>query len=173
MDVILYSALVVATGAERVVEFVISRRNAAVAFSRGGLEFGVRQMPWMVGLHTLLLVGCLVEAPFRPFVPALGWPMLVVALACQAGRYWCIHSLGSAWNTRVIVVPGDRPVLSRGPYRWLKHPNYWIVALEGVALPLVHTAWVTAISFTVLNAVLLLRFRIPLENGALRMLTAR
>ncbi|MDM4763300.1 isoprenylcysteine carboxylmethyltransferase family protein [Galbitalea sp. SE-J8] len=170
MSVLLFWALVVGTGAERVGELVVSRRNAAAALARGGVESGRRQLPWMIALHTALLVGCLVEAPFRPFVPALGWPMLAVALACQAGRYWCIGSLGAAWNTRVIVVPGDRAVADLGPYRWVRHPNYWIVAIEGVAVPLVHTAWVTALAFTVLNAVLLLRFRIPVEERALRAL---
>ena len=117
-----------------------------------------------------MLVGCLAEVWLldRPFLPWLGWPMLVVALLCQAGRYWVIWALGHQWNTRVIVVPG-MPLVRRGPYRWpwLRHPNYWIVAIEGVALPLVHTAWITALVFTVLNAVLLLRFRIPAEERAL------
>jgi methyltransferase len=96
--------------------------------------------------------------------------MLVIALLCQAGRYWIIHSLGAQWNTRVIVVPGAKRVVDRGPYRlaWLPHPNYLLVAIEGIALPLVHTAWITAIAFTVLNAVLLVGFRIPTEDRALR-----
>ena len=101
-------------------------------------------------------------------VPLLGWPMLAIALACQAGRYWVIRSLGEQWNTRVIVVPGAARVRARGLYRVMNHPNYVIVAIEGVALPLVHTAWITAIAFTVLNAVLLLGFRIPTEDKALR-----
>jgi methyltransferase len=174
VSVVLFTLLVLATGAERIWEMVVSRRHAAAAFARGGVEFGTRQMPWMVSLHTAFLLGCIVEvlAADRPFLPALGWPMLVLAIACQAGRYWCIASLGSAWNTRVIVVPGDKLVTARGPYRWVHHPNYWIVAIEGIALPLVHTAWVTAIVFTVLNAILLLGFRIPLEKRALRMLVA-
>jgi methyltransferase len=71
----------------------------------------------------------------------------------------------------VIVVPGAARVVARGPYRWFTHPNYVVVAVEGIALPLVHTAWITAIAFTVLNAVLLLAFRIPTENRALRELT--
>ena len=90
---------------------------------------------------------------------------------CQGARYWIISSLGSQWNTRVIVVPGAARVVARGPYRWFTHPNYVVVAVEGIALPLVHTAWITAIAFTVLNAVLLLAFRIPTENRALRELT--
>jgi methyltransferase len=72
----------------------------------------------------------------------------------------------------VIVVPGANRV-RRGPYRftWLSHPNYWIVAIEGIALPMIHSAWVTAIAFTILNAILLLGFRIPTENKALAFLT--
>jgi methyltransferase len=171
----LYLVLVLLTGAERIGELVISKRNAATAFAQGGVEYGQRHFPWMVTLHTGFLLACIVEvfAGDRPFIPAIGWPMLVIALACQVGRYWCITSLGSQWNTRVIVVPGARIVVDRGPYawRWLRHPNYVIVAIEGVALPLVHTAWITAIAFTVLNAILLLRFRLPVENRALRTLT--
>ena len=169
-----YLVLVLATGAERIVELVISKRNATAAFARGGVEYGQRHFPFMVVLHTGFLLACLAEVFLldRPFLPWLGWPMLVIALLCQAGRYWVIHSLGAQWNTRVIVIPGAGRVVSRGPYRWswLRHPNYWIVAIEGIALPLVHTAWVTALVFTVLNAILLLRFRIPVENEALRRL---
>jgi methyltransferase len=97
--------------------------------------------------------------------------MLVIALLCQGGRWWIIGTLGHQWNTRVIVVPGLGRV-SRGPYRftWLPHPNYLIVAIEGIALPLVYTAWITALTFTVLNAILLLGFRIPTEDRALKAL---
>jgi len=104
-------------------------------------------------------------------VPWLGWPMLALVLASQGLRWWCIATLGERWNTRVIVVPG-LPLVRRGPYRWLAHPNYVAVAVEGVALPLVHTAWVTAVAFTVLNAWLLLAFRIPAEERALRLADA-
>lgn len=175
MSALLYGLFVLATGVERLVELVISKRHAALAFARGGVEHGRRHFPVMVVLHTGLLVACVAEVVLldRPFIGALGWPMLVVALLCQAGRYWVIASLGEQWNTRVIVVPGAGRV-TRGPYRfaWLRHPNYWIVAIEGIALPLVHSAWITAIVFTVLNAVLLLGFRIPVENRALRVLQA-
>ncbi len=171
-----YLALILATGVERLVELVISKRNARWAFERGGIEYGQGHFPAMVALHTGLLVACVAEVYFfdRPFIPWLGWPMLAVVVLCQAGRYWIISSLGHQWNTRVIVVPGLGRV-ERGPYRfsWMRHPNYIVVAIEGIALPLVHTAWVTAIVFTALNAVLLLAFRIPTENRALAALDAR
>lgn len=172
---IAFSILILLTGAERLGELIISTRNARWAFERGGIEFGARHFPAMVALHTGLLLSALAEVWLlqRPFIPLLGWPVLILALACQLGRYWVIWALGPQWNTRVIVVPGLGRV-TRGPYRWswLKHPNYLIVVIEGIALPLVHTAWVTAILFTVLNAVLLLRFRIPTEDRALGTLTA-
>ncbi|MDN4613602.1 isoprenylcysteine carboxyl methyltransferase family protein [Leifsonia sp. F6_8S_P_1B] len=163
-----YVILVLATGAERIAELVVSTRNARWSFARGGVEFGRGHFPPMVALHTGLLLACLAEVWFldRPFIPWLGWPMLVLVLASQALRWWCIGALGPRWNTRVIIVR-DLPLATRGPYRWLKHPNYVAVVVEGFALPLVHTAWITAIAFTVLNAILLLAVRIPCENRAL------
>ena len=165
---IAYLVLILVTGAERIVELVLSTRNARAAFAQGGVEYGKRHFPWMVALHTGLLLACLAEvyAGDRPFLPWLGWPMLALVILSQALRYWCIASLGPQWNTRVIVVPGLR-LVTRGPYRWLRHPNYVAVVVEGFGLPLVHTAWVTALAFTVFNAVLLLAFRIPTENRAL------
>jgi methyltransferase len=91
--------------------------------------------------------------------------MLALVLASQALRWWCIATLGPRWNTRVIVVR-DLPLVTRGPYRWFTHPNYVAVVVEGFALPLVHTAWVTALVFTILNAWLLV-VRIRCENRAL------
>ncbi len=163
-----YIALVVATGVERLVELVISKRNADRAFADGGVEYGQKHFRWMVALHTGLLAACIAEAVLldRPFIPALGWPMLVLVILSQALRYWCIATLGRQWNTRVIVVPGLH-LVATGPYKWLRHPNYLAVVVEGFALPLVHSAWLTAVTFTVLNAVLLLRFRIPTEERAL------
>lgn len=163
-----YAALILAIGLERVAELVVSARNARWSFARGGVESGRGHFPPMVLLHAGLLVACLVEVNVagREFVPIIGLPALVLVVASQALRWWCIATLGPRWNTRVIVVPG-LPLVASGPYRWLRHPNYVAVVLEGLALPLVHTAWVTALSFTVLNAVLLLRFRIPAEERAL------
>jgi len=160
-----YAALIVAVAGERLAELVISKRNLTWAYARGGHEHGFGHYPFMVVLHTGLLVSCLVEAGQRAFVPALGWLMLAVVLLAQALRWWCITVLGRRWNTRIVVVPGV-PLVDRGPYRWLRHPNYVAVVLEGIALPLVHSAWVTAIAFTVVNAGLL-RVRIAAENAAL------
>lgn len=162
-----FTVLVALVGLERVAELVVSVRNAAWSRERGGVEHGLGHFPFMVVLHTGLLVGALVEAWVRrPDVPPiLAWSMLALVVASQVLRWWCIATLGRRWNTRVIVVPGLPPVAS-GPYRWLRHPNYVAVVVEGVALPLVHAAWVTAVVFTVLNAGLL-AVRIRVEDRAL------
>ena len=160
-----YVLLIAVVAVERVAELVVSQRNLAWRRAHGGVEFGVRHYPAMVVLHIGLLAGCLVEAVYRPFVPALGWPMLVVVLAAQGLRWWCIATLGHQWNTRVVVIP-DAARVTGGPYRFLSHPNYVAVVVEGIALPLVHTAWVTAVVFTVLNA-FVLHTRIGVENSAL------
>lgn len=168
LSVVLYVALVVAVIAARLVELRVAARHLAWARERGGIESGAGHYPVMVALHTALLAGCLAEVVLadRPFVPWLGWPMLALLVAAHALRWWCIRTLGPQWNTRVVVVPG-LPLVTGGPYRWLRHPNYVAVVAEGIALPLVHTAWVTAVAFTVANLVLLLGVRIPVEERAL------
>lgn len=165
--------VVAATACERLVELVVSARHARWALARGGVERGRGHFGPMVALHTGLLVACVVEVLVadRPFLPWLGWPSLVAVVGSQVLRWWCVRTLGPQWNTRVIVVPG-LSLVRTGPYRWLRHPNYVAVAVEGAALPLVHTAWVTALAFTVLNAALLLGARIPSEERALAELAA-
>jgi methyltransferase len=162
-----FTVLVALVGVERLVELVISNRNAAWSWEQGGRETGRAHYTVMVVLHTGLLVGMLVEAWVRrPEVPALlAGVMLALAVASQGLRWWCIATLGRRWNTRVIVVP-DLPLVRSGPYRFFRHPNYVAVVVEGIALPLVHAAWVTAVVFTVANAALL-RVRLRVENDAL------
>ncbi|WP_285569441.1 isoprenylcysteine carboxyl methyltransferase family protein [Streptomyces sp. RTGN2] len=162
-----YTALVLAVAGERLAELVVALRHTRWALARGGTESGRGHYPAMVALHTALLAGCLVEAGLadRPFVPLLGWTMTAVVIAAQALRWWCIRTLGPRWNTRVIVVPG-LPLVTGGPYRLMRHPNYVAVAAEGLALPLVHGSWVTAVVFTVLNAALM-AVRIRCEDAAL------
>jgi methyltransferase len=170
---VLFTVLIVLVAVERLAELVVSKRNAAWSLAQGGVETGQRHYVVMVVLHGGLLVGALVEVWVRrpdPH-PALAWSMLVMVLASQALRWWCIATLGRRWNTRVIVVPG-LALVTGGPYRFLPHPNYVAVVLEGFALPLVGGAWVTALVFTVCNAVLL-TVRIRVENLALRTLGER
>lgn len=167
-----FTVLVSLVALERVAELAVSRRNTAWALVRGGAEHGAGHYPAMVLLHAALLAGAVgeVAVAHRPFVPLLGWPMLLLVLASQGLRWWCIGTLGRQWSTRVVVVP-DLERVGRGPYAVTRHPNYVAVAVEGAALPLVHSAWLTAIVFTVLNAALL-TVRIRVENAALRSLAS-
>lgn len=163
-----FTLLVAAVAIERLVELRVSLRHARWALARGGVETGRGHYPWMVALHTGLLGGCLLEVwlldpGLRPWI---GWLMLTLVAGSQALRWWCIRTLGPRWNTRVIVVPG-LPLVTEGPYRWLRHPNYVAVVVEGLALPLVHGAWRTALVFAVLNA-WVLAVRLATEEKALR-----
>jgi methyltransferase len=164
---ILYLGLVLAGVLERVAELVVSERHIRWAKARGGIESGQGHYPAMVALQVGLGVGCVAEVFLldRPFVPVLGWSMLAVVVAAQALRWWCIATLGPRWNTRVVVIPG-LPLVKAGPYRWLRHPNYVAVVAEGIAFPLVHGAWLTALCFTLLNS-MVLTLRIRTEDRAL------
>lgn len=163
----LATVLVLAVGIERVVELVLSNRNARAMIARGGIERGARHYPVMVVLHTALLAGCLLEPRLlpRPFFPSIVWPMVAVAIGAQALRWWAIATLRGRWSTRVVIIPGEARV-AHGPYRIVPHPNYLAVVMEGIALPVACSAWVTAAVFTVANAVLL-GVRIRAEDAAL------
>jgi methyltransferase len=165
--VIVYYTLLVVITFERLAELVVSQRHAAELLRRGGVEYGQRHFPVMVALHAALLVGCWLEpiALHRTFVPALTYSMIAVVVAANALRWWCIATLGTRWTARVIVLPGI-PVVGSGPYRWFAHPNYVAVIVEGAALPLAGSAWITACTFTALNAALL-TVRLRCETRAL------
>jgi methyltransferase len=164
---IVFYVLLAVIAVERVAELVVSQRHAVASLGRGGVEYGQRHFPVMVTLHTALLAGCLAEPLLlhRTFIPALAWPMLVLVVAANTLRWWCIATLGPRWTARVIVMPG-LPLVKAGPYRWFAHPNYVAVVIEGAALPLVGSAWITAGVFTVLNAALL-TVRLRCETRAL------
>lgn len=158
---------------QRLLELRLARRNEAWAKSRGALEYAPGHYPLFFALHSAWLIGILVEGLARG--ARLGpywWLWLAVYGLAQFGRYWVIATLGPYWNTRILIVPdGER--VRRGPYRFLSHPNYVVVALEVLTGPLIFGAWVTAIVFSLLNAALLLGVRIPAEERALEAYRAR
>jgi methyltransferase len=162
-----YLGLLALLSCERVIELLLSRRNARRAFARGGREHGRGHFPAMALLHAAFLCSCALEVILlrRAFPGIAGFIALGALAAAQALRYWAIASLGDRWNVRVIVVPGDEPVVS-GPYRFVRHPNYLAVAVEMLAIPLVHGALFTAAVFSAANAALL-RVRIRAEEEAL------
>lgn len=162
-----YELCLAAVACERAVELVVSERHVRALLARGAFERGRGHYPAMVALHASFLVACALEPALlsRPFVPALGAAMLAVVLASQALRWWCVATLGVHWSARLVVLPGA-PRVARGPYRYFSHPNYVAVVAELAALPLVHSAWITAALFSVANAALL-SVRVRAEDTAL------
>jgi methyltransferase len=153
-------------GLQRLVELLLSRRHERLLRLRGAVERGSGHYPMIVALHILWLLSTLVEGLLRGPDPPSYWPLsLALFLLVQPLRYWAIFSLGEYWNTRILVVPGTK-LVRRGPYRYLRHPNYVVVAVEIFTFPLVFGAWITAVVFSTLNAALLY-VRIKSENRAL------
>lgn len=157
---------VVLVAVQRLFELVLARRNERRARARGAIERGRGHYPLIVALHVLWLASTLVESVLRgPEIPAF-WPLpLALFLLVQPLRYWAIFSLGESWNTKILVVPGAKTI-GRGPYKYLNHPNYVVVVVEILTFPLIFGAWVSALVFTLLNAVVLC-VRITEENRAL------
>lgn len=167
LEHIAYLTVVFAVALERIVELFVSNRNAQSAFDQGGKEYGQGHFGFMKVMHTLFLIACPAEVLLldRNPEPWLWVPMFLVVLGTMSLRYWAIGTLGSRWNTRVIVVPGLQAV-SEGPYKYMRHPNYVAVVLELIALPLMGGAWITALVFSVVNLALL-KVRIDCEEAAL------
>jgi methyltransferase len=163
---VLFVFAVALVAVQRLFELVLARRNERRARARGAVERGQRHYLLIVALHTLWLVSTLVEGLLRgPDIPAF-WPVpLALFLLVQPLRYWAIFSLGKRWNTKILVLPGEKPIRC-GPYRYLDHPNYVVVVVEILTFPLIFGAWITALIFTVLNAAIL-SVRIREENRAL------
>lgn len=146
---------------QRLIELIWAQRNTARLRAAGGVEFGAAHYPVMVALHAFWLLGLWFAGHDNPVAPV--W--LAVFVFLQFGRLWVLVSLGVRWTTRVIVLPGTAPV-ARGPYRWFRHPNYWVVVLEIAVVPLALGLPVFALVFSMANAVLL-AVRIRVENRAL------
>jgi len=154
--------IVVAVALQRLLELVLAKRNTARLLAEGGVEIGRGHYLPIVLLHSGWLVVLFVRTPADA---AVNLCLIVFFVLLQAGRVWVIASLGRYWTTRIITVQ-DAPLIDRGPYRWLNHPNYVIVALELAVLPLAFGDWLIALAFTVANGALMY-MRIPAENRAL------
>jgi methyltransferase len=148
--------------AQRLGELMIANRNTKRLLERGGREIGAGHYPLFIVLHTAWLASLAILVPFDR------WPNLELIglyLLLQLGRIWVITSLGPYWTTRIITLD-NAPTIRRGPYRFLRHPNYLVVAGEIAVLPLAFGAWRLALIFSILNA-LLIAYRIRVEEAAL------
>lgn len=157
--------LLVATVIQRLAELVRARKNERRLRSEGAVEFGAAHYPAIVVLHTLWIVAMIAEAIWIPRTISPFWiPLLVTWLAAQALRIWTLRTLGDRWTTRVFYLPGEEPVKS-GPYRYLRHPNYVVVIVEIAVLPLIFGCLITAVTFSIVNGVVL-AIRIRSEERA-------
>ncbi|MFC3833161.1 MULTISPECIES: isoprenylcysteine carboxyl methyltransferase family protein [Deinococcus] len=156
--------LVLALAAQRLLELRVARRNERWARAHGAVEYGQAHYPLFFVLHPAWMLSTYLEG--RRSAGRVNLPALLALLLAQPLRYWVIRTLGRYWNTRILIVPGGERVTG-GPFRYVTHPNYAVVALEIASAPLAVGAWRTALAFTLLNAALLLLIRIPAEERAL------
>ncbi len=163
----LFSCLIGFVILQRVVELVLAKRNEQRLKKNGAIEFGTGHYPWMVFLHTGFFSVLIIEVvAFQREVSSLWMLWLAIFVLAQLGRMWVISSLGEYWNTKIIVLPNAK-VIAKGPYKYVRHPNYMIVATEILVISLLFNAVFTAVLFSVLNA-WMMSIRIPEEERALR-----
>jgi methyltransferase len=162
-----YISLLVLVGIERLIELRVSRRNQRRMAEQGVRKIVEPHFPWLVAFHTLVLVSAGLEVLLlhRPFIPALAIPMTAVFVLSNLLRWWVIRLLAELWNVQIMESSRIRIVTS-GPYRWIRHPNYVGVVMEVFSLPLIHTAWVTALVGTALYMEVLRR-RVRMEDSVL------
>ncbi|QUG42437.1 isoprenylcysteine carboxyl methyltransferase [Psychrobacillus sp. INOP01] len=152
---------------QRLIEVAIAKRNEKRMLAQGAYEVGASHYPYMVTMHVCFFISLIVEViVFNRSISALFPLFLLLFIFVQLLRVWCLTSLGSFWNTKIIILPNANVVKS-GPYIYLRHPNYVVVCLEILLLPFMFQAYFTAVAFTLLNLVML-SVRIPMEEKALR-----
>jgi methyltransferase len=156
---------------QRLTELAIARKNERWMLAKGAVEYGAGHYPLMVLLHSAFILTLIFEVMYFNRGPSRFWIFLLGGfLLTQAMRIWALRSLGPYWNTKIIVLPGAQ-VVNKGPYQFIKHPNYVIVAIEIILIPLLFNAYLTATFFTILN-ILMLSVRIPAEEKALAVWTS-
>jgi methyltransferase len=156
LSVIAFLVLLLAVALLRILELRISRRHQQEMVARGAAKVEEPRFRWMVVLHTCVLLGAALEVVLlkRPFLPVLAAVMFVIFLAANVVRWWVIRTLGNHWNVQVMDST-SLGVISSGPFRYVRHPNYAAVFSEMVALPLIHTAWITALAGSLAHVVVL------------------
>ena len=162
-----YLALLALVGLGRLVELGISRRNQRKLEKQGVRKIAEPHFRWMVITHAGVLAGSAAEVILlhRPLIPALAISMLVLFVLANALRWWVIRTLAGHWNVEVMA-SSRVGVVTAGPYRWVRHPNYVAVVVELFSIPMIHTAWITAILGSLANLEILRR-RVRVEEGML------
>lgn len=166
----LFYIIIIIVITQRLVELIIAKRNEKWMRNQGAFEAGAGHYPIMVMMHISFFISLLLEVLVinKPLSP-LWIPLLSLFLIAQIARVWCLTSLGKFWNTKIILLPGAE-VVKKGPYKFIRHPNYVIVTTELLVLPLLFSAYFTAFVFSFLN-LWMLSVRIPTEEKALKEVT--
>ncbi|MDX1807139.1 MAG: isoprenylcysteine carboxylmethyltransferase family protein [Paenisporosarcina sp.] len=155
---------------QRIIELLIARNNEKWIRSQGGYEVGAKHYPYMVAIHIGFFISLIIEfVTFKEGVSRFWLPLFVLFISLQLMRVWVISSLGRYWNTKILVLPGAN-VVKKGPFHFIRHPNYVVVTCEIIVIPLMFGAYFTAVVFSILN-IIILSVRIPKEEAALREVT--
>ena len=167
LSVYLFLALLLAVAALRILELRISKRHQRQMAARGAAKVADPHFRWMAAFHAAVLAGAALEVivPRRPFLPALAAPMSVLFLAANLVRWWVIRTLGEHWNVQVVD-SSKLGFVASGPFRYVRHPNYAAVFVEMIALPLIHTAWITALAGALAH-IIVLSLRLSVEDPVL------
>jgi methyltransferase len=166
---VFYFFIIVIVG-QRIIELVIAKRNEKWMKGQGAVEFGKGHYPYIVLMHAMFFISLFSEVFFGSKALSPLWPwLLAVFVLTQAVRVWALASLGKYWNTKIIVLPNAN-IIKKGPYQLIQHPNYLVVTIELIIIPMMFEAYATSILFTLLNVVIL-SIRIPAEEKALKQLT--
>jgi methyltransferase len=167
LSVVLFLALLLAVAAMRIFELRISKKHQLEITSRGAAKAKDPIFPCMAAFHTFVLIAAAAEVVFlhRPFIPALAFPMIALFIFANIVRWWVIRTLGEHWNVQVMDST-KLGVITSGPFRYVRHPNYAAVFVEMIALPLIHTAWITALAGAIVHVIVLI-FRLSAEERVL------
>ncbi len=161
-----FTVIIILIILQRLVELVVAKRNEKMMLAKGAYEVGASHYPYMILLHSSFFVCLIIEVMYSNLSQTPNYLLLAVFLFLQLMRIWCLTSLKSFWNTKIIILPGAT-LVKKGPYAFIPHPNYVVVCLEILVLPLMFQAYFTVVCFTLLNFAML-AVRIPVEEKALK-----
>ena len=162
----LFWTFIIILALQRISELLIARRNEKKVLGEGAVEYDPLGYKVIVAMHVAFFLSFIAEYYILRRSLNTLWPLLLlVLLTAEALRYWAISSLGKYWNTKIVVIPGTS-LVSKGPYKYIRHPNYLAVVIEIAIIPLIFSCYITSALFTLFNLIVLRR-RIRIEESAL------